>query len=113
MMDAALAALVMLPLVALLLVRLRPLTIVRVAVHGATFVAVFASLLGFASLAFGIEFGFGSSSHWLSTALAGVAIGVAFPGSSSIAEWLLARYRPSQAREAKGIRWRRRHQRGR
>ena len=99
--------------VALSLVRLRPLTVGRVAVHALTFVVVLASLLLLASLAFGIEFGFGSEGHWLATGLAAVAIGVAFPGSSCIAEWLLARYWPAQARPAKGMRWRDRRLRGR
>jgi hypothetical protein len=111
-MEAALGAVVMLLLVALLLVRLQPLTVGRVAVHVLTFVTVFASLLGISSLAFGIEFGFGSEDHWLATVLGGVAIGVAFPGSSSIAEWLLARYWPAQARQVKGVRGRFRRLRG-
>jgi hypothetical protein len=111
MMEAALAAAGMLLCLALSLVRLRPLTVVRAAVHALAFVAVFASLLGTASLAFGIEFGFGSTNHWLSTALVAAAIGFAFPGSSSIAEWLLVRYWPAQARPAKGLRWRARRPR--
>jgi hypothetical protein len=105
-MERALAAVALLLLVALLLVRLRPLTVTRVAVHAFTFAAVLASLLSVAFIASGIEFGFGSEGHWIATGLAGVAIGVAFPGSSSIAEWLLARYWPSQARQTKGVRWR-------